>query len=398
MYLADNFSRLTHAAMEPEARACIDQMPNSQALRYYLGLSKATLDDYELFTFERSALIAASDMRIDRQRGLEAVAEIVLEKPRKLFMEASYDDRRRAFSEMKAMPPRNDPSIGDPGRVGIALDIHGGGRATIQVAWTTPRSDARVFSKDLFRQLGIAKSQMKFMQRLCCLNWSAFQIEIDLSKRTNIDYAEFVRRMEAGDRDCLFFRKAALESGVTDKPANTLRHGWNLMRLNSLAEAKVDQRAYPHLTELMLQAGATTKAEVERLMETLRSDLDGEIVFALSMVAALEIKDIDLSLRRERHVPPLRKQVMSKKKKGGEIGESGPQPRLGVVSLNLTRDIVQELYAESSAPRARKDGAGTPKTRHPVRGHLFLARNRKIVYRKPHFRGSIKGNYVSRVQ
>lgn len=266
------------------------------------------------------------------------------------------------------------------------------------MAWTTPRSDARVFSKDLFRQIGIPKSHMKFMQRLCCLNWSAFQIEIDLTKRTDMEYAEFVRRFEKGDPTCIYFHKAAVESGVNESSSSILRHAWNLTRLNSLAEAKIDRRAYPHLTELMRQAGATTEAETSQLLETLRSDLDGEIVFALSMAAALEIKDIDLSLRRERHVPPLRKQVMSRKRKGGEIDESGPQPRLGVVSLNLTRDIVQELYAESSAPRARTDGAGTPKTRHPVRGHLFLARNRKIVYRKPHFRGSIKGNYVSRVQ
>jgi hypothetical protein len=399
MYLADNFSRLTHAAMDPEARAAINLMPNDQALRFYLGLSKATLDEYELFTFERSALIAASDMRVDRQRGLEAVAEILLDKPRKLFMEASYEDRLRAFSEMRAMPPRNDPSIGDPGRVGIAFDIHGGGRATIQVAWTTPRSDARIFSKDLFRQIGIPKSQMKFMQRLCCLNWSAFQIQIDLSKRINIDHAEFARRVEQGDPDCVYFYKAALESGVTDKPANTMRHGWNLMRLNSLAEAKIDRRAFPHLEELLLQSGATNDAERNHLLETLRSDLDGEIVFALAMAAVLEIKDIDLSVRKERPVPPLRKRVISKKKSGGEVEETGPQPRLGVVSLNLTRDIVQEIYANSASSSAPKKsgGPGTPKTRHPVRGHLFLARNRKIVYRRPHFRGTVKGQFITRV-
>lgn len=404
MYLADIFSRLTHAAAEREARDAIDCMPNSEALRFYLGCSKALLDDYELFSFERSALIAASDMRLERQRGLEAVAEIVLQKPRKLFLEADYSDRVRAFSQLRMLPPRSDPSIGDPGRVGIALDIHGGGRATVQLAWTTPRNEGRIFSNDLFRALGVPKQQMRFLQRLCLLNWSAFTVELDLSQKSDLDYDEFSARLDAGDEECARFLSAAEAMKIYEVPSAIRRHAWNVMRLNSFCRMRLDPRAKAFLPEFMMQAGVRSEAEAEQLLDTLRSDLDGEVVFALAMSAVLEIKDIDLAVRRERPAPPLQKRVAKAKgrSRSGGTEATGPQPRLGVVSLHLDQEVVRGVFSNDrgASKPVRNNGSSTsssPRTRHPVRGHLFLARNKKIVYRRPHFRGTIQGKHITRV-
>ncbi len=62
------------------------------------------------------------------------------------------------------------------------------------------------------------------------------------------------------------------------------------------------------------------------------------------------------------------------------------QDRLRVASLNVSDlEIIQRARSvENSATRR----AGTPRVRHFVNGHLFLAPNGKMTWRRPHWQGS----------
>ena len=393
MYLADLMAYLVDAAGSSEVRSSLRKLPGPEGVAFYLSRSKSTLEEYELFALERSALLAASDMRVDKIQGFEAIAEKVFQTPRKLFFESSFTDRNTIFSRVPLAnsKPELDMEIGAPSRVGSAIDIHGDGRATVQVCWNTARSDLAVYSNDLIRSLGVPKEHVKAVRKMASLNWSVFRVIIDVNNKSTMTLQEFRESVERGDPETREFYDIFVSDRRRSGEKSGMREAWYTYRLNSICSYDFDRTGSDFFAEMARISGE----DIDKLAATLRADLDGEVIFSLAMVALLELRDLNVNVRPERSFPARNKAAKKAPKTKGSSSDTAPTPRLGVMTLKLDKELVSALY------RQRRDGNTTEDTRskpidgsraspvrHPVNGHLFLARNGEVVWRKAHWRGN----------
>lgn len=70
-----------------------------------------------------------------------------------------------------------------------------------------------------------------------------------------------------------------------------------------------------------------------------------------------------------------------------------PVDRLSVVSMNISDDVQAGYDAQNDEPHTLSEHSKNgrkPPTRHFVSGHLFLARNGQMTYRRAHWRGEVQ--------
>jgi hypothetical protein len=117
------------------------------------------------------------------------------------------------------------------------------------------------------------------------------------------------------------------------------------------------------------------------------------------MAGVLELKDTEQTTRPV--ILPRKAGGSAKKRKQASTEVTGGSRRrsISVVTVHLSEEVLISLRnPDDRAPANRsKLGTGLPKALHYVRGHMFLARNGQIVYRKPHFRGKAGGRTLNRV-
>ena len=368
---------------------------------FYYAYKNVTdiLKNYELYTFEKSALLAASDIRIDKPQGLEQISELVFEQPRKIFIEAAYQERKNLFKKLNIYERESDLiDIGDPTRVGIIIDAQGSGIANIRVCWITPKKIVKQhIDKDAMRDIGLHKSDVKLFQNLTALNFSVFEIRINTNDIQNTTIEDFKDLLDRNDENAVeiynFVERRNLLFGQT-----TLDRSWQLYRLNQFSSLHLNKDGIKHV---MRMTKGLSVEQTDTLLDTLKDDLSGEMLFAIAMLGVLEIENLDV-----RKVNAKSMNVLHSKKhynKANNKTQEDSPIRLGIVSIDIDKGIEAELYKgvthHSSATSVKQDSSFRKSpVIHAVRGHLFKARNGKIIYRKPHWRGKARDvNFIKRV-
>lgn len=390
MFLCDLMASLADKFNDPKIKREAEKIPGRLDVERVVEFSRELISDQEigLYAYDRSALLASGDLRVDRQNDIEKIAEMILEKPRKVFIEANYADRDNAFSRIKSLPDTGNPMIGKPVRVGNLFDIQGDGRAKLHVVWTTPKSEIRTVVPEMMRTCNVHKSAQKHIFNAHSLNVSSHYLDIDTTKKTKMTLEEFKEAVKdpSTEQYSILQYSMGANSHRSLKPERALKEAYDLFRLNSMATMEFDRRNLYRLVEMSTITGMPP-AEI---MDTLQKDLDGELVLGLAMLALLEIDDLDIQVRREGR----RGRIRDRKgvRKPSSISKTDyVQPRLSVVNMKIGEDLVSALYAQRSKDQSSSSPAHAGSRQspgfHPVQGHMFRARNGKIVYRKPHFRG-----------
>lgn len=342
------------------------------------------LDGRELYAFDLSALNAASDLRIDTPDRVDRLVSAVLQEPRRLFIEARASDMgvinrnlRGVLSPFKSV---DDPRV----RWGASVDILGEGRARYQHCTFVPaeairtnpeldglRREARSFEGRL-RELVPAILQVRFSPAIA---------DMDIARHVGMSRAEFDRafdRIAAGSDPIAAHARKLLDAETgTRRRAQIMDETWRAVRFRDIVRTQ--------------QAGASAHEGAGFEAPDMTALRNGLPIIAMLAVLAADSSDLRAEPRQRE----------SRQSGGGRTRKSSEMaPGLRVVTLNLEDRDMQRLYdrpdgAAIEAAPASSTGAG--RVRHPVRGHLFLARNGRMTWRKPHWRGSLDRPVLRRV-
>jgi hypothetical protein len=370
MYLAQHMLSLLDEGAKLGNRVALAQVGLLSRWEQAAGLFRDVLDNYELFSFDESALIPASDIRTDNERGLLDIAGHVLKKPRRLFIECSQDDLERTmpqfdFGYIEEIQDRPE-HYGIIKRRGCLLDILGDGRCVIQ---TINRMQLNFDKRDLLKE-GLSPAEAKFVVDMTSLQPSSVQIQVDLTKDLGATRDDFI---------------LTLPNDLTQKE---VKAGW--------ARYQVDERFWGEMSDT---ARNTEYAGTFSSLESHMVEVNGVFQAGIAMAAVLELKDAEQTLKPI--ILPRKVSGSTKKRKQASTkvaGRSGKRS-ISVVTMHLNEEILISMRnPEDRVPaNPSKQGTGSPKALHYVRGHMFLARNGEIVYRKPHFRGQAGIRTLKRV-
>jgi hypothetical protein len=395
---------------ETLAKVCFHQpvskilQSNSENLVHGIQFNKYNsceiINNYELFSFEKTALLAASDINLDKPDSIENFAKTIFQKKRKVFIAANYTERKNGFSSINIHNRESNLiDIGDPVRIGNLIDVKGNGIASIRASWTTPkRAIKEHLNQDKMKSIGIDKSDFKYVENISSLNFSSFEILVDTNKTQSITLKEFQEKLneEPKEKDIdgiiKFIQSKNLQHGKSIE-----KRAWQLYRMNKFSQFNLPESSMHHLAQM---TNGMSKLELDGFLDTLKDDLNGELLFSIAMLVVLEIDNLDIRYSRfqkERNT----KKSFHKNQKSIKSAEALDKNLLGVVSINLDPELMTEIY--HSKPLIRKETNNKQNRKSPslhiVRGHLFRARNGNIVYRKPHWRGKqTNTNVIKRVR
>lgn len=370
MYLAQQMLSLLKEGSKPQNRAALVQVGLLSRWQETAGLFRDVLDDYQLFSFEESALIPASDIRTDNERGLLAIAGHVTKKPRRLFIECSQDDLERIMPEFNfgyADDIQDRPQhYGIIKRRGCLLDIIGNGRCVIQ---TINRMKLNYDKRDLLKN-GLSPAEAKFIVDMLSLQPSSVQIQVDMAKDLGTTRDKFV---------------ATQPDDLTQKEIDA---GWARYQVNTRFWGEISDTA-----RKIEYAGALYPLEAHMV------EVNGIFQAGIAMAAVLELKDAGQTPRPV--MLPRKVSGSTKKRKTAsiEVPLVSGERSISVVTMHLSKEILVSIRnPEARVPVNRSpQGAGSRRALHYVRGHMFLARNGQIVYRQPHFRGQAGLRTLNRV-
>lgn len=350
------------------------------------------LDERELYAFDATALNAAADLRVDTPERVDRLAAAVLSEPRRVFIECDVAQRDAAMANLRGFFGHIQGSRRPARRFGVFVDIFGGGRARLQPVWQHDKAVLNE-SPDLSRHLEGTRKHPASMKGMMV---SAMRIAVspeigvmDLSRHVGISRQEFdmtAQRVASG-YDPLLDRareEAKAAEGRRDKNRVWDRY-WRMMRLRDITKSESD--AAMKLGEI----GAAVRAPYPRAM----FDPLEEGLHVLAMLALLSVDSSDL--RKE--VRERRAGKRGADKNAARIYANETAARsLSVVTLNLADKGLQHIYEGEPGDETESTGSGHgQRSRHPVRGHLFLARNGEIVWRKAHWRGTLERPVLRRV-
>lgn len=337
------------------------------------------LEDRELYAFSRSALNAAADLRIDTPDRVDRLTHAVLSTERRLFIEADAsdiasinDNLRGLLAPMSSPPPAKT-------RWGAFIDIEGNGKARFELVIMRPRETLRDDpalaellrqSRDIEGRLGASA------QAALTLNFPHWRADIDISRHIGMSRAEFEQALSristSHDPVARFgIEEAARATGVRERE-RIISDTWRALRFRDILRVLPrEERALPGPDEKL---------------EALRAGLP---IIAMLAVLAAEGGDISSTPRKRAE------------RKSSTTARSGAAPAsdLRIVTLNLEDRDLQRLYDGQGAgtQNQAKTSGDHGRVRHPVRGHLFLARNGQMTWRKPHWRGSLDRPLLHRV-
>lgn len=352
-----------------------------------------------LYAFERSALNAAADLRIDTPDRLDRLTEAVLNTPRRIFLECRGSDRdvvaanlRGVLDTRSRQPEALDRIQGYGERWGAFIDVLGQGRLRFRGIYTRPKSYLRNGAPAAIANLvdQAPKPLRPALERALAFDVSPAWTSLDTHRRVGMSKTEFdqaLQRMSGGDE--IFntvHRLLHPDIGPRDR-TSLVDAGWRLMRFRDLL--RQEPIAPSNGQSLLHTLSSLTYDHASLALQ------DGILIIAL--LAVLEADSADI--RRTPRASPTPRAALQK----GKRVQSRPQlaPGLSVVTLNLEDRDLHALYSgrtSTLAPSPSETGAaGTPRVRHPVRGHLFLARSGKFVWRRPHWRGSLEKAQIHRV-
>lgn len=370
MYLAQQMLCLLDEGAKSRNRVALAQVGLLSRWEQSAGLFRDILDNYELFTFDESALVPASDIRTDNERGLLGIAGHVTKKPRRIFIECSQDDLERTMPEFEfgfAEDIQDRPQhYGIIKRRGCLLDIIENGRCVIQ---TINRMRLNYDKRDLLKE-GLSPAEARFIVDMMSLQPSSVQIQVDMAKDLGTTKGAFA---------------ATLADDLTQKE---IEERWTRFQ--------VDERFWGEMSDT---ARNTEYAGTVNPLETHLVEVNGIFQAGIAMAAVLELKDAEQTPRPV--FPPRKSRGLTKTRKQSSTEVAGVSGKrsISVVTMHLSEEILISLRnPEDRVPaNPSKQGTRSPRALHYVRGHMFLARNGQIVYRKPHFRGKAGLRTLNRV-
>lgn len=388
-YIADQIYSL--GFMKLPGRAPTVSQEDRGYLRGMQALSER-LQERELYAFDASALNAAADLRVDTPERVERLAAAVLAEPRRIFFECDVAQRDAAMVNLRGFFGHLQGGRRPARRFGVFVDILGNGRARMQPVWQHDRAVVNEHPT-LARRLEASKKhptslkgQMATALRLAV---SPDIGVMDLSRHVGISRQEFdftAQRVKAGFDPLLDQARAAVAEADGKREANRVwDRYWRMMRLRDIT------RAEPDIGLDLGEIGAAVRAPYPGAM----FDPLEEGLHVLAMLALLAVDTNDI--RKE-----VRQRVAGKRKSdsagtriyAGETAATG----LSVVTLNLADRGLQRIYEGGDEDHEGfGTGGGGQRARHPVRRHLFLARNQQIVWRAAHWRGSLERPVLRRV-
>lgn len=370
MYLVQQMLSLLEEGSKPQNRAALVQVGLLSRWEQTARLFRDVLDDYQLFSFDASALIPASDIRTDNERGLLAIAGHVTKKPRRLFIECSQDDLERIMPEFEfgyAEDIQDRPQhYGIIKRRGCLLDIIGKGRCVIQ---TINRMQLNYDKRDLLKN-GLSPAEAKFVVDMLSLQPSSVQMQVDMAKDLGTTRDEFV---------------ATQPANLTQKEVDA---GW--------ARYQVDMRFWGEISDVARKieyAGELMPLEAHMV------EVNGIFQAGIAMAAVLELKDAEQTLRPV--ILPRKASGSTNKRKQAstEVPLVSGKRSISVVTMHLNKEILISMRNQDDRVPANcsLQVMRSRRALHYVRGHMFLARNGQIVYRQPHFRGQAGMRTLNRV-
>lgn len=348
---------------------------------YFRWQADRILSDFDLYAFTPSALAVSADLRIDTPDRFERIAEAVFSTPRRVWIEADATERLSRLQTMRGFPktlPRPEHRK-EPERVGLAVEIIEPGKAIIDVVWCFGASTIRSVSRELHSIVGhMTALQKKALDAELRIGSSPSHLLIDMTRHLPVSREDFARLAQKPEMALFaqYFRR-------THGEEPTLDDLWHLYRLNQIGRVEPRENALVYLNEMR------TYAPDRNPIEEARADFDGEITFAIALLAALDAGEGALSVSW-RPGQPSRKGTGQRKVSPNDLATD----RLATVTMNISDAVlIRTLAAEhiNGEPAGPLDGdRRRGPVRHAVRGHLFRARNGKLVYRKPHWRGEAK--------
>ncbi|MFG6080475.1 hypothetical protein ACEUZ9_001079 [Paracoccus litorisediminis] len=347
----------------------------------------------EVYAFTRKALLAAADLRVDTPERMERLVEAVTRDPRSLFIEASALELHDAMRGLRGFMPDEAPyEVTEHDRIGFLIDIHGEGRMSFR---PVVFFDGNALHSEFPSKVAYNQAMRRFPDTVRRTVENAWRVkggpdrgDLNTSRQIQFSRDEFetALRHAKGDKFTQEMREHIARTQAVRERAILIDRYWRMARFMSLMEpVPVDTFSEEERREASL------------FEDPLRIGLHVIAMLALISAEAREIayfKHGDLErggdetrrVRRSSPVPP-----------EGRMPESFREGEVRVVSLNIDmteREIEAASRGESAATLHHEHGA---RVRHPVRGHLFLARNGKIVWRKAHWRGSLDQVVIHRV-
>lgn len=337
------------------------------------------LEDRELYAFSRSALNAAADLRIDTPDRVDRLALAVLSTERRLFIEADAsdiasinDNLRGLLAPMSSPPPAKT-------RWGAFIDIEGNGKARFELVAMQPRETLRkdpAMAELLRLSRGIEGRLGPSAQAALALDFPHWRADIDISRHIGMSRGEFEKALSristSHDPVARFgIEEAARASGVRERD-RIISDTWRALRFRDILR--------------VLPRDENVSPGPQEKLEALRAGLP---IIAMLAVLAAEGGDISSAPRKR----------AERKSSAGAGPGAGPASDLRIVTLNLEDRDLQRIYdgQDAGSSGQAKSPADHGRVRHPVRGHLFLARNGKMTWRKPHWRGSLERPLLHRV-
>lgn len=353
----------------------------------------ARVADYELYAFDVSAINAATDLRIDTPDRVDRLVEAVLRSPRRILIEAQsnhidlINSGLRGFLDSETSLRRNSET-----RWAALIDILGDGKATFQTISLLPRAEAKsdpIVADNLDFLRSLKGSLPETVLTSLSLRPSRDQGSIDIARHIGMSKAEFdagFARIQ-GEHDPIVRRAVRLlaEDPGPRRRGQILDAAWRATRFRDmirLRPAAVSAPTHP-------SARSAPPDERAHALDALRDGLP-----IIAMLAVLQADASDLAAEPRRRGSRSKKGAPSVTPKARDFA-----PGLKVVTLNLEDRDLQKMYDGSGIPSDRVSGSTDPhsRIRHPVRGHLFIARNGKMTWRRPHWRGSLEVPTLKRV-
>lgn len=311
MYLAQQMISLLEEGSKSPNRVALAQVGLLSRWQQAAVLFRDVLDNYELFSFDESALVPASDIRTDNERGLLGIAGHITKKPRRLFIECSQDDLERTMPEFDfgyAEDIQDRPQhYGIIKRRGCLLDIIGDGRCVIQ---TINRMRLNYDKRDLLKE-GLSPAEAKFVVDMMSLQPSSVQIQVDMAKDLETNRDEFV---------------ATLSDDLTQKEVEAR---W--------ARFQVDERFWGEMSDT---ARNTEYAGTFNPLEAHMVEVNGIFQAGIAIAAVLELKDAEQTPRPV--FLPRKSSGLTKNRKQSSTEVAGVSGKrsISVVTMHLSEEML----------------------------------------------------------
>lgn len=378
MYIVDTLHAIVHG---PHALDRLDVLP--ARVKAGRTLAEDILANAELYAFDPSALQAVGDVRVDTADRLLRAIEAVTRSPRRVFVETDGALRKALMPKLRGEAGDTaavrgmvasilGKETGAPARAGIDISVVEPGVLRLRDVWLGPRSSGRGVGDAFGRKT--TRLEKKLAEQHARLGFSLPELEIDVRNATpSAPTPEAIGAFSDIGLDRRHLTRMA-EMGNTMLSITHLLppHDW-------LAEAWME-----HSGEMEGSGRALLAASLS---------MGYEVLYAVAMLATLDARS-DAIVRTPRGAGQGRKAARCPKTIDAFRAEGLTTVKLDLSDAALTQALAQT--AGGAAPAAGSSGRKSP-VRHPVRGHLFLARNGEFVYRSPHWRGSGPGAVVHHV-